>query len=162
MSESKRIDLEIQRLFALAKDTEISDDLRSVISRYICVLASSYLEASLRETIADFIRTRTSGSVISFTDFHLRRIPNPSIQSIIDLVGRFGKRSRNEFEKAFNERQRSAIDSIHSNRTKIAHGPPTSVNLSVTRMKQYYDDARDVVKTIGHVLKRSSYHSRKR
>lgn len=162
MRESKRIDLEIQRLFALAKKTAISDDLSSVISRYICVLASSYLEASLRETIADFIRTRTSGSVVSFTDFHLRRIPNPSKQSIIDLVGRFGNRSRNEFKDAFNERQRSAIESIHSNRNKIAHGPPTDVNLSVSRMEQYYNDARDVIKTIGHVLRKSPYHSREK
>lgn len=159
MSESRRIDLEIQRLFALAKDTEISDDLRSVISRYICVLASSYLETSLRETITDFIRTRTSGSVVNFTDSHLRRIPNPSEQSIIELVGRFGNRSRNEFKDAFNERQRLAIKSIHSNRNKIAHGPPTDVNLSVSRMEQYYSDARDVIKIIGHVLKRSPYHS---
>lgn len=162
MSESKRIDLEIQRLFDLAKGTAISDDLRSIISRYICVLASSYLEASLRETISEFIGSRASGSVVNFTDSHLRRIPNPSKQSIIDLVGRFGDRSRKEFEKAFNERQRAAIDSIRSNRNQIAHGPPTSVNLSITRMKQYYDDARDVVKTIGHVLRRSPHHSRKK
>lgn len=141
MRDSERIDLEIQRLFALAKGTAISDDLRSIISRYICVLASSYLETSLRETVSDFIRTRASEPVVSFTDFHLRRIPNPSKQSIIDLVDRFGSRSRKEFEEAFNERQRSAIESIHSNWSKIVHGPPTSVNLSIICVKQYYDDA---------------------
>ena len=116
----------------------------------------------MRETISDFIGSRAGGSVVNYTDSHQRRIPNPSKQSIIDLVGRFGNRSRNEFKDAFSERQRSAIESIHSNRNKIAHGPPTDVNLSVSRMEQYYNDARDVIKTIGHVLRRSPYHSREK
>ena len=69
---------------------------------------------------------------------------------IIELVRRFDKNISDELESFAEGQIREGIDSIVSNRHKIAHGRPS--HISITAISRYFHDAREFARKMEALL----------
>lgn len=132
----------LDRLFEAAR--ELSDDeMQSHWSRYLCVLVSGFLENSVELCLGEYSRRRSQPAVSNYVDTRLRGFHNPSMGKILELLECFNPDWKTQVEVATRGKLSDSVNSIVGNRHKIAHGE--SVALSLSSMKAYYGDAKEVV-----------------
>ena len=149
--DAQRLADEIELLFRHASGSP--KEVQAWLAKHACVLASGYLETSLRAEIMIYVSSRVfDHHVVEFVESGLRRLGNPSSKFIIDLVGRFGTDLRVALENSLDHKQRVSIDSIRTNRNQIAHGGTSGLSLELIR--QYYRDSEAVVEKVREVLSR--------
>lgn len=150
--DAQRIAGEIEQVLRHAPDSP--PEIQACLARYVCVLASGYLETSLRAEILTYVESRVHDyRVVKFVETGLKRLGNPSSDYILELVGRFGNDLRHRLDDNLDLREKSAVDSIRTNRNQIAHGGSSGLSLSFVR--QYYKDSVTVVEKIKEVLSHS-------
>jgi len=149
-SERERLANRIDHLFKKA-DSIDDDELRSDLARYICVLASGYLEASCRDIFGNFAKKQSSPAVYRFVAQHLAQYYNLKTEKCIQLASSFDPDSRRKIEQHDEfERLKAAVDSIVANRNNIAHGRDTGISLATIR--DYYKDAKRFIKLIMMII----------
>ncbi|MDE2861467.1 MAG: HEPN domain-containing protein [Chloroflexota bacterium] len=127
--------------------------------RYLCVLTAGFLENALREVFSEFVRNAASPQVASFATRRLERISNPKSGRFIETAQSFDFVWASDLEDFLNAdggRRRNAIDSIMSNRNRIAHGE--SVQVSVGRVREYLPGCIQVVEFIENQLLGTTSH----
>jgi hypothetical protein len=139
--DSQRIAAELEALFVAARDAP--DELQASLGRYACVLASSYLEAALRELVVAYSFGRADPRVARFVESTLGQFRDPNMEKILVLLGRFDPVYRDRLEAATEGRLKDSVDSISANRNNIAHGRRSGISLG--QVRSYYDDAVAVV-----------------
>lgn len=142
-------ELQVIRSLITKVDRSCSDDieLRSHWAKYICVLASGFLENSIYEVFSVFVDRAASQPVADYAKKKLSRIQNPKAQKIVEVLGEFKADWRNELKKFLDEKGRgSAIDSIMSNRHQIAHGKNSDITL--IKVKDYLEKSVQVIEFI--------------
>lgn len=141
-----------QRLDSLFKKAKaspaFSDDpeLQSHWARYLCVLASAYLETAVREIYSSFAQERASQEVANFVRHRLQQFRNPNMDRILQIAAAFRADWRDKLIAATSGAPFDAVNSIVENRHKIAHG--RDVALTLTQISNYYKDALKVVSAI--------------
>jgi hypothetical protein len=149
--KNKKLVSHKQRLDALFDKIKALDDDPELIahwSRYLCVLVSGFIEASVRTLLADYLSARSAPEVAQFAGQRLRDFSNAKMNKILDLVGEFGNEYRLSIEKAVEGDLKDAVDGVVSNRHQIAHGKDVGIGFGT--MKQYYER---VVKAIEEIEK---------
>jgi hypothetical protein len=139
--DSQRIETEMAALFENAGASQ--EELQASLARYACVLASSYLEAALREMVLSCARAQAGPSVVRYVDSTLGVFRDPNTEKILQLVGRLDSRYRDVLEAQVAGRLKDSVDSISANRNNIAHGRRSGISLG--QVYSYYNDARVVV-----------------
>ncbi len=147
-AESQRIVAEVDALFRRSADAH--DELRASLARYVCVLASSYLEASLKELAFKYATRSSSPQVARYVGHALAGFRDPNCEKILQLVGRFDDSFRTALEDTLSDRLKASLESIYANRNSIAHGRRSGVSLA--QAKAYYDDAQEVVARVERLL----------
>ena len=151
--DAQKLAEEVELLLRYASDSP--EEVQAWLARYACVLASGYLETSLRAEILAHVHSRVADyHVVQFVEAGLRRLGNPSSKFIIELVGRFGTDVRVALEDSLDYKQRASIDSIRTHRNQIAHGGTSGLSLGLIR--EYFRDSETVVKRVREVLSRSN------
>jgi len=139
-SERECLSTRINRLFEEANGID-NDKLKSDLARYICVLASGYLEVSCRDIFGTFAERQASPAVLRFVSQQLKKYSNLNTEKFLQLAESFVPECRQRIESDRNfEELKDAVDSIVSNRNNIAHGRDTGISLSV--VKRYYEKAK--------------------
>lgn len=128
----QRLDDLFERVSSLSGDPE----LQSHWARYLCVLASGFIENSMRQILGEYARTKAHPRVLSYVDQQLRRFQNPNMEAILQLIGAFDPVWRSEVKDATEGEVSAAINSIVTNRHGIAHG--RTIGMSYVDMRQYY------------------------
>lgn len=128
----RRLDALFARVSTLSGDAE----LQSHWARYLCVLASGFIESSVREILSEYTKTKSHPRVLSYVEQQLRRFQNPNMEAILQLVGAFDPEWRSELDEATEGEVAAAVNSIVTNRHGIAHG--RTIGLSYVIMHQYY------------------------
>src|SRR5438874_7340827 len=95
VSHKQRLDALFGKIKALEGDPEFI----SHWSRYLCVLVSGFIEASVRTILADYLSSRSTPEVANFAGQKLREFSNAKMNKILDLVGEFGQEYRVRIEK---------------------------------------------------------------
>jgi len=142
-----------QRLDALfGKAGELTNDaeLLSNWARYLCVLASGFIEASVRTLILEYVSVRANREVTHYVGQKLRRFQNAKMSKILDLLADFSSEMREDLDTATKGELKDAIDSVVSNRHQIAHG--ASVGMSYVNIRDYYDRSVRVIEMIEDLL----------
>ena len=138
----------LDHVFELADN--IADDeheLSGHFARYLCVLASGFIEVSVRAIFEDYARRCSHSNVSSFVNKKLERHHrNLKWNKILDLVGEFSLDWRRRLEECIDSELQSGVDSIVNDRNQIAHGGDSGI--SYGRVRQYYESAVEVVKLI--------------
>jgi len=113
-------------------------------AKYLCVLSAGFLENAVREIYTCYCNGRSSPKVAQFARKTLARVQNPKTARFLEIAGAFSTEWRTQLE-AFvaNEGRGEAINSIMTNRHRIAHGKDT--NISLVRVKEYLRKSIQVV-----------------
>jgi hypothetical protein len=149
--KNKKVVSHKQRLDALFLKTKALDGDPELIahwSRYLCVLVSGFVEASVRTIVADYVNSRSAPEVAHFAGQRLRSFINAKMEKILDLVGEFGTDYRTRLEQIVEGELKDAVDSVVSNRHQIAHGQDVGIGFGT--VTKYYER---VVKAIDAIEK---------
>lgn len=132
----------LNKLFEAAR--ALSDgEMQAHWSRYLCVLVSGFLENSVELCLSEYSRRRSQAPVSNYVDTRLRGFQNPNMEKILELLECFNPDWKIQVEAATRGKLSDSVNSIVGNRHRIAHGE--SVALSLSSMKTYYGDAKEVV-----------------
>jgi len=134
------------RVSALGSDPEI----QAHFARYLCVLASGFLEVSVRSILTEYSKSRAVPEIANFVEESLDEFQNPKMQKILDWLRCFSAVWADEVERKTNGQLKDSVDSIVANRHQIAHG--ASVGVTPARVRAFYEDAVKVVEMIEGVL----------
>jgi len=133
----------LDAVFALAARQRADEETMSHWARYLCVLASGYVEVSLRAVLGRYAAERSRREVLNYVETQLQRITNLNEEKVYQLLGAFRPEWGEVFRRKRTDAQKAALDSVVANRNHIAHGE--SVGLTLARMRDYY---RDIVKVL--------------
>ena len=116
-------------------------------AKYLCVLTAGFIENSLSEVYIDFTARSSSSHVASFSRKVLSQIQNPKTERFIEITSSFNKSWGDDLELFVGENgRREAINSIMTNRHKIAHGE--SSDITYHRLRDYLSKAIEVIEFI--------------
>jgi hypothetical protein len=138
----------IDALFVKTKDLNADPELISHWSRYLCVLVSGFVEASVRTLIAEYATARSAPEVAHFVGNKLKMFTNAKTNKILDLVAEFGSDYKDQLASTLTDEHKDAVDSVVSNRHLIAHGK--DVGIGIGTIRRYYDS---VVKAVEEIEK---------
>lgn len=144
--EAFRYKQKLDNLFRQVSSLPVDDKLQSEWAKYLCVLASGFLEVSICAIYNRFARQSSSPYVANFVQYELNNFQNPKMGKIIGLTKAFNPQWANELETATEGEIKEAVDSIVANKNNIAHG--RDVGITYTRIKNYYKNAVKVVDLI--------------
>src|SRR5687768_10256991 len=99
-------------------------ELRADFSRYLCVLVSGYLEQSLRNATAEYIRSRSQPTIANFVIKTTGRISNLKTEKITDHLLSFNTSWEEPLKTLLADEAKDAINSVVALRHGIAHGQP--------------------------------------
>ncbi len=139
----------IKLLIDSAQESTYGDiQLQGHWGRYLCILASGFLENAISEIYVEVVKSAAAPHVVKYTSKTLDKIQNPKAKRFIDTASQFKSEWGEELEKFLKEdpSRKSAIDSIMTNRHQIAHGK--SCNISVHRVREYLEKSVEVIKFI--------------
>lgn len=116
-------------------------------AKYLCVLSAGFLENALHEVYTRYCTNCANPNVARFTGKELARVQNPKIGKFLEIAESFSSEWQSELE-AFveDDGRKDAIDSIMSNRHRIAHGKDTGISL--VRVRDYLGKSIEVVEFI--------------
>lgn len=134
-----------QRLDSLfAKVGELDDmEMQAHWARYLCVLASGYVETSVRTVLTHYARDKAAPYVVNYVESRLARFQNAKMQKIVDEVARFSPDWASSLANECQGERKDAVDSLVANRHLIAHG--ADVGITHTRVDNYFSRAHEVI-----------------
>lgn len=140
----------IDNLISISKGLS-DDELKSNFSRYLCILASGYLEIAFKELLTNYASLASSPTIQNFIESSIQNITNLKTDRIFDNLCKFNPDWGHAFESRISDEQKAAIDTIVANRNNIAHGG--DVGISFVNIKQYYERAQEVVCLLNSIVK---------
>lgn len=147
-TDSTRLEVAFESM--LEEANAASDKNQSYLAQLMTIWASGYLEARCREVIGTYTTRRAQPNIAKYVRHDLDRFSNPKMGKIIELVRRFDKNVSDELESFAEGQIREGIDSIVSNRHKIAHGRPSQI--SIAAITRYFHDAREFARKMEALL----------
>ena len=128
----------INSLASKAASPPVSDDpeLQAQLARFLCVLASGFIEQAVVAILESHARSQSSPRVARYVDSQLSRLNNAKFEDILVLLSGLDPNWRDHFERSTSLEVKDAINSIVNNRNLIAHGQLTGISLGT--FNQYY------------------------
>lgn len=143
----------INNLIVLAKEFEPDDELRSHLSKYICVICSGFIENSMYHTFSDIIdRVCEPSVVVQYTKKQLYKLQNTNTGKIRDVAESFNTDWwENKLKVFLHENDRAgSINYIFKERHNIAHGRNSEITINI--LENHFSKAVDVIKYIENSL----------
>jgi hypothetical protein len=137
-AHQSRIDAVFARAAAVTDNHTQAD-----MARYLCVLVSGFMEQATRHIYGEYVRARSSPQVSRYVERQLEGFMNANASKLCQITGAFAGQWGKDLEGYLAGQRKDALDSIIANRHQIAHG--RDVGLTYITMKDYYDEARDIV-----------------
>jgi len=138
----------IRTLFKKAKELEPDDELRSHLTKYICVLCSGFIENSIYHTFSDIAESSCEPSVVlTYTKSQLYKIQNANSEKIRALAKSFNPDWHDTIKDYLQEDNRgAAINYILKDRHNIAHGRDSDI--TIIKLENYMNKTVEVIKYI--------------
>lgn len=149
--EIRRYRSRLENLFELAGKLQDDPELLSHWARYLCVLASGFLEVSVRAIFGEYARNMATPQVARYVEKQLKGFQSAKMGSILELTGAFSPEWRDSLEDACAGEPGDAVNSIVTNRHQIAHG--ADVGITYHAIKRYYERSLKVVETLEALCK---------
>lgn len=112
-------------------------------ARYLCVVASGFLEQAVRHTYGAYAQSRGHPNVARYVEARLSGFTNANCERLLGLAAGFQTTWRTQLEQYLVDERKDAIDSLIANRHQIAHG--RDVGITYIRISTYYAHVKDAV-----------------
>jgi hypothetical protein len=116
---------------------------KSLLTFYLCVRVSGFMENCVRIIFSEFSAPRSKDQVVTFVGNKLKKFPNPTYSEIIKIAKDFDKQWSIGFKKTITRQHQLSIESININRNQIAHGGTSGITIG-----DLFDYYQDIVKII--------------
>lgn len=148
-----------QKLDALFVQASTITDMRmqGEWAKYLCVLASGYLENSIRILITEYISKNSSPKIQRFNDPQISNLTNCKHGKIVKTLEQFDVNWASTFVNEVDAKSKipdeikDSIDSLVQNRHDIAHGK--NVGVGYVRVKTYFEKAHVAVEIMDNIIK---------
>lgn len=136
---------EVDNLFAQIQGYSGDPYYQSLMTYYLCVRVSGFIENCVRIILTEYSAPRAQDSVRTYVDRTVAKFPNPTFENICDLTKRFNDHWHRSFKSSIGPQTpaRRALESINVNRNNIAHGGTSTITLS--QLESYYRDVLHLV-----------------
>lgn len=119
-------------------------ELQAHWARYICVLASGFLENALIDIYSQYAKCCSNPTIANYVQSTLARIQNPNANRFLQVAGAFDKSWQEDLDSFLSlEGRKEAIDAIMANRHLIAHGKDSGITL--VRVREYLAKTVEVI-----------------
>lgn len=139
----------LDSLFTLA-DTITDDEVKGHFAKYLCIRTSGLVEVFFKTQIEDYATGKSPKPIVSFINHKFRTFTNINTKKINDLFEVFSSEWQQRFNDEMTEEQKSALNSVISNRNNIAHG--NADNISLTNAKDYYLKVKEVLGILDSII----------
>lgn len=138
----------ITTLIVKAKQFEPDDELRSHLTKYICILCSGFIENSVYHAFSDIAdKSCPPSCVLTYTKAQLYKIQNANSEKIRELTKSFNPDWHDGIRDFLQEENRgSAINYILKDRHNIAHGRDSEITIG--QLEIYLKKTIEVIKYI--------------
>lgn len=126
------------------------DEIKSHISRYLCVLVSGYLEEAIKIIIRDYSSNKSHTNISNYINSSTSHITNLKFNNICTFLNQFNSEWKESLDNRVSDAERDAIDSLVANRHLIAHGH--DVGVSYVRINDWYKNTKSVVNKINEII----------
>ncbi len=144
-SERRLLENRIARLLSVVPSIN-DDELRSELTKHICVLASGLIEVSCQDILTRYTAKRASPQVTRYVSSELGYFQNAKVGKILELFSSFDHAAATKWREELSDEAADSIDSIVNNRHQIAHG--RSIGLSFNVLLQYHAQAARALQSI--------------
>src|SRR5262249_4958164 len=103
-------------------------------------------ESSIRTLYGEYARARAAPNVANYVEGQLKYFQNAKMDRILELTRLFNPKWESELKVACEGEFKDAVDSIVTNKNRIAHGE--SVGITIVVIRGYYDRAWRVLEMI--------------
>ena len=144
-----QITAKLDRVFA--STAQINDEeVKSHLSRYLCVLTSGYIEESLKIIIRDYISSKSHPNIINYVSSKIKNTTSLNFNNICVFLNNFNDDWKAQFEDQISDEEKDSINSIVANRHLIAHGH--DVGVSYVGIANWYNNTKSVVSKIHSIV----------
>ena len=126
------------------------DEIKSHLSRYLCVLTSGYIEESFKIIIQEYVKKRANLNISNYIISSSKQITNLNSEKIGVILNYFNSGWKDNFETEITEEEKDAINSVLANRNLIAHG--NNVGVSFVNVSTWYKYTKSVVLKIKNIV----------
>ncbi len=146
-----RIDNLIEKI-KIFHPQDVDIEMISHFTKYVCVLISGMIEKSIQQILFKYSTAKTGDTNLqSFVLKKLKRFQNARSDKIEQLFQDFNSEWKLKLTSIRDySRLKGSLNSIISNRNKIAHGE--NINLTLNNLKQYYSDTVKIIKNIDKII----------
>ena len=104
--------------------------LQSDLAKYLCVLLSGFVEATIEDIVVDYAIARGDQRLVKAVRGIADRFQNPKPGTLLDFLAAFDVEWRHRLEHFFSEEisRQDALLSVVDNRNRIAHGEDSGVS----------------------------------
>lgn len=148
-SEVERRRKKLQSAFDMVDQQQMSAELLSHYSRYLCVLISGFAEQSVKELALHYCKKRSSDPVHRYVGKQLALLRNIDLDKLRKLVQSFSTEWWMLLEEEL-EDDLQAFVSVAGTRNNISHGGDSGITLSVAR--QYFEQVSRVLKRLSDLF----------
>ena len=145
--EEKKLD----NLFDVVRNVK-DEEQKALLSKLLCVRASGFVESSIRNLIAEFIDGTSPHQIQSYINKEIKYITNLRYSRLVEVLNGFDENWADQFASKINDEQKSALNTVVSNRNNIAHGEVDAI--SYTLMVEYYQRIKEVVFILKDIIKK--------
>jgi hypothetical protein len=144
-------DQKIKDLYQLT--SKIADEeTQAHMSKYLCVQSSGYLENVVKSLVEDYINKSCPSPVVNYVQKKVNNVTNLGFEKLCDFLDSFDPSWKDSFCQSINDEQKSALNSIISNRNAIAHGNIS--NITYRSMSVYFSELNHVVSILEKIIKK--------
>jgi hypothetical protein len=138
--------------FARAPDHNADFELQADFAKYLCVLASGYLESALCVLVLEYCKARCAPEVAAYVERQLGPWTNPKAEKIVELLGTFSQSWRDDLSTYLVDERKDSVNSLVALRHKIAHGE--SVGTSLSQIRKHYAVVNEVIDHVAAMVER--------
>jgi len=120
--------------------------VQSDYAKYLVIRLSGLLEQAIAEIVQAHVVAQASPTVVSHTTWRMGVFQNPNGERILQLVGSFDRRWRDELNHELTSEERGALGSINAQRNLVAHGLDSTV--SIAQVAQYFADVQSLLEKV--------------
>jgi hypothetical protein len=131
-------------------DAVTEDELRSHLSRYLCILTSGYVEESIKIIIEHYASINSSPIITNYISVATKNITNLNSEKMEKLLNSFSSQWGKNFCNLLTDKEKDALDSVVANRNNIAHG--RNVGVSYVRVRDWYKSIKNIIDDIRMIL----------
>lgn len=149
-----KIDEAIKKTKAIffATTTKYQEEVNSYFAQFLIVYICGLYEEIIETTVIEMTHKLGNQEIENYIKNSLNSyFRNSNTDKIIELFSKFNNQTWSNAIKALPEKNKSALNSIVTNKNSLAHGQ-SSLNLTISDVETYYKDSKVVIEKIDDLL----------